>query len=103
MSVILPERVDPQTLNLHDFEFEVVCEIAALRPEHPAFPKCKGDPARWVGWRANCCPTSPRYRLLCDFCKQTYQNWFAKGAFVYCGDCLQECEFLAYTPLGGKS
>lgn len=86
-------------------EFDIECDIAVARRVDPGgFPVCNGDPARWVGWRPNCCPDSPRYRLLCDKCKRTYQNWAAKNAFVYCGTCGSYTGgFLAYTPLEGKS
>jgi hypothetical protein len=105
MTVQLPERVDPETLSIEDLDFEVVCEIASLRSEgETQFPPCRGDAARWVAWRANCCPGSPRYRLLCDYCKSVYQAWMAKQAYLWCGVCGAETGgFISFTPLEGKS
>lgn len=105
MSVLSPERIDPEVeaMTFTNAEFDIVCDIASLSLEDPRFPKCKGDPARWVGWRSNCCPNSPRYRLLCNACKKVYQAWAARDAHVTCGICGQESEFVAFTPLEGKS
>lgn len=88
-----------------DFEFETPCEI----PERAAkagggTPRCPGRPARWVGWRVNCCPESPNYILLCDECKKVYQAWLAQGAQITCIECLTEnAGFIAYTSLNKQS
>lgn len=105
MTVQLPERVEPDTINLENFEFEVVCDIATARAhgDGTGFPPCKGEPARWVAWREAKCGHGPRYRLICDFCKQYHQNQIARGTFFYCGQCGQEAgPYVAFTPLKGK-
>lgn len=102
----LDQAVTP-AIELSEFEeIDIACDIYALRQKHEAagYPPCKGDPARWVAWRANCCPEGPRYRLVCDHCKRVYQNWMAKWARIVCVHCHQEtggyCDF---TPLRGRS
>lgn len=106
MSVQSPERVDPDVMTFESEEFDIECDIAvARRGGFPGgFPVCNGDPARWVAWRPNCCPGSPKYRLICDKCKTTYQNWIAHNAYMYCGTCMSQTGgFIAFTPLKGKS
>lgn len=101
MSVIAPEHVESTEL-FESFEFEIICDIAEKRQVSPEWPACKGDAARWVAWRPNCCPDSPRYRLICDRCKSIYQAWAAKQAFIYCGYCGNETQgFVSFTPLKG--
>lgn len=107
MSVQPLERTDADldTSIFEDAEFEIVCDIAQLQEDHGGrMPVCKGDPAVWVAWRANCCPTSPRYRLICDSCKKVYQAWTAHNASISCVTCGKETGgFLSYTPLKGES
>lgn len=104
MSAISPERVEPETLEFESVEFDIVCDISSLRNVSPDFPRCQGGAARWVAWRPNCCPESPRYRLVCDDCKKVYQAWQAKNAYIYCGYCGEDTGgFISFTPLKGAS
>ena len=101
------EKVVPDidTLGDLDFDMEVACEVPA-RAEAVGHgtPQCLGDPAIWVAWRGNCCPQSPRYMLICDHCKQVYNNWLAKFAMITCGDCHAETGgFITNTPLNRQS
>lgn len=88
-----------------DFDIELPCEVAARRQvAQGGMPECLGEPAAWVGWRANCCPTSPRYLLLCDRCATTYRNWIARGAAITCADCGTETGgFLRIEPLNRRA
>ena len=76
---------------------------------HPG--SCPAEPVRiptarrirpwWVAWRPNCCTAGPRYHLVCDYCKTTYQRWQAKQAVIVCIYCGEETGgFAAFTPLG---
>lgn len=107
MTTLMPERVVPDTDRriVEDLEFAIPCEVPNLRVQFPGeAPVCPGDPAKWVAWRANCCPESPRYRLLCDSCKNVYQNWEARRARILCVSCHKETGgFIAYTPLDGNA
>ena len=50
---------DLERLEHLDFDFEVACEVPERRRQiKGGMPMCDGNPAEWVGWRANCCPTS---------------------------------------------
>ena len=84
--------------------WDIPCDIPARTRAHniPGYPKCKGESARWVAWRANCCPGSPRYLLVCDFCKDVYQRWIARDAYIACGDCGEYTGgFVKFTELWG--
>ena len=99
--------VEPtEQLSLFEMEeFEIPCDVSKMRVRD-GYPPCKGDPAKWVAWRPHRCPGWPHYRLLCDFCKTTYQNWMARQARIICGGCRVETGgFASFTPLdkGGKS
>ena len=103
MTVVTP---DSETISLEDldFDFVVACEIPARRAATGGFPMCDADPAEWVGWRAACCPQSPRYLLMCSRCKETYQMWQAMKACIVCADCGAETGGpISYTPLNKKS
>ena len=71
-----------------DGDWEIACEVPARAEQiGKGTPRCLGDPAKWVGWRANCCPESPKYLLICDVCKNVYEQWIAANAYLTCGDC----------------
>lgn len=84
-----------------DGEWEIACEVPARAAAiGRGTPKCLGDPAKWVAWRVNCCPESPKYLLICDICKNTYEAWLAGNAYITCGDCgKQTGGFISYTEL----
>lgn len=106
MTAISPERTESGTepFTFEDAEFDIICDISKMNGVDPKFPTCHGDPARWVAWRANCCPESPRYRLVCDHCKKVYQAWMAKQAHITCAHCGRETGgFISFTPLKGRS
>lgn len=89
---------------LEDMEFEIECEIASLRIQHPQMPMCQGDPAEWIAWRAKCCDASPRYRLVCTHCKRVYQTWVAMQAYITCAVCNEYTGgFIHFTELKKKS
>ena len=92
---------DVDTIEHLDAEWDVACEVQARAAAiGGGTPRCLGDPAQWVAWRANCCPESPRYMLICDVCKNVYDAWIAANAFITCGDCgTQTGGFVAYTEL----
>jgi hypothetical protein len=92
---------DQDLLNDLDESWEIICEIPELiRQNGSGFPCCAGDPAKWVAWRANCCEASPRYLLVCDFCKGVYQRWAAMQASVVCAWCKSEVGgFVRFTEL----
>jgi hypothetical protein len=96
---------DPYTLEHLDFDYEAACEIPErARQIKGGTPMCNGNPAEWVGWRANCCPTSPRYLLICSPCKRVYQAWIATAGYITCGDCGAETGgFISFTELNRKS
>lgn len=105
MSVATPETEvasDDLLLDNLDADWEIVCDIPALiRANGAGFPYCQENPARWVAWRPNCCTAGPRYHLVCDLCKTTYQRWQAKNAVIVCTYCGAETGgFAAFTPLG---
>lgn len=102
MAVATPDSTT-ETFVLEDAEFDIACDISGLRVRS-GYPPCKGDPARWVAWRPNCCAAGPRYRLICDYCKTVYQNWIAKQAYIVCNSCGRENGgYHTFTPLKGKS
>lgn len=108
MTSLAPERevVDPQidTSLLEGMDFEIACDILTLGASDPRYPRCQGDPAQWVAWRAGCCGQGPRFRLLCDHCKKVYQNWLAHHACITCPYCHKETGgYVQFTPLGKKS
>lgn len=89
-----------------DFDIELPCEVPqrAQTGKPGGTPKCDGRPARWIGWRPNCCPESPRYVLLCDECKRIYQAWQAANPVMFCADCgVDNGGFIRYTELNRKS
>ena len=97
---------DVMTLDLPDMDWEIICDIYALRYQHEGtgYPPCQGDPANWVALRANCCAQSPCSRLVCDFCKSIYQKWVARQASIVCSSCKQETGgFLEFLPLNKRS
>lgn len=101
MTSMVPEIQDPDLdlESLADHEFDIICDVHKMVGLGDVSP-CKGDPAKWIGWRVNCCPQSPTYRLLCVFCKRTYQNWQAQGRFITCVHCGTETGgYISYTPL----
>lgn len=107
MTTQAPEReqVDPGYNEdyFEQFEFDVACDIGGLRINDSAYPPCKGDPARWVAWRPNCCGKGPQYRVVCDFCKKVYQRWQAHQAHISCPYCNTDTGgFVSFTPLKGK-
>lgn len=100
MTAMSPEQVIPETVDLTSHEFEVICDIAGLMAPGKGFPACKGDPARWVGWKNHEC--SPKYRLLCSHCKDVYRKWQAFDAAITCSSCGEMAGgFATYTPLKG--
>lgn len=102
MSVAHPEVETPvDWLADLDEEWEIPCDIYSLRIDDPDYPRCKGEPARWIGWRPTaCCGKSPRYRLVCNFCKKVYQRWAAMQAYIACPVCGQDIEgFCEFVPL----
>lgn len=95
---------DIEAFNLEKFDFEIQCDIFRLKVSHKGMAPCLGDPARWIAWRANCCPESPRYRLVCDHCKRVYQKWVAMQAVITCTHCGAETGgFLTFTELKKQS
>jgi hypothetical protein len=106
MSVMAGIELDSDVERLEhlDFDIESACEVPARAAAiGGGTPKCPGGPARWVAWRDICCPASPRYLLMCDECKRTYQAWMALAGFVTCGDCGAEGTYHTYTKLNRKS
>lgn len=108
MSVSTPEaEVVHETTSLSDLDFdiELPCEVPQRRAVGGGgTPHCGGAPARWVAWRVSCCPESPRYVLLCDYCKRSYQMWMLMGAAIYCADCSMETGgFVSFTELNRKA
>lgn len=100
MTAAIPEI---ETFAFEDAEFEIACEIAVFRAEGHSVPSCKGDPAVWVAWRAGCCDASPRFRLICDYCRQCYVRWQRLGAHISCPWCRKETGgYCAYTPLNKR-
>lgn len=95
---------DLERLTHLDFEFEAECEVPARSAQiGGGMPKCPGRPASWVAWKDSCCTATPRYLLMCDQCKSTYQAWMATAAFINCGDCGQESGYVLFTPLNTKA
>lgn len=87
-----------------DFEFEAECEVPARsRQIKGGMPKCPGRPATWVAWKDSCCNAAPRYLLMCDECKRTYQAWMAAAGYITCGDCGRESGYVLYTELNKKA
>lgn len=105
MSTSAPERLVTESTDLfEDHEFDIICDIYALGGRAKSYPPCPGDKAEWVAWRANCCPQSPRYRLICTDCKRVYQGWQANNGHISCADCGYETGgFISFTPLRGKA
>lgn len=96
--------LDLERLENLDFHIEEPCEVPGrARVAGGGTPKCPGRPAVWVGWRENCCPQSPRYLLLCDECKRTYQAWMVRGGYITCANCQAEGGFVTFTELNRKS
>lgn len=88
------------TFDVEDMDWEIPCDIGKLGLGVPGYPMCMGEPAQWIGLRANCCPQGPRYRLVCDHCKSVYQRWQARQASIVCGICGAETGgFLDFVPL----
>lgn len=99
-------RIEPDhgLFPLSEQDVEIPCDISKLRLMTDGFPYCNGGPARWIAWRPNCCPESPKFRLVCDECRKKYLAWQAKQAYIYCGYCSKETGgFLDFSPLRGKS
>ena len=99
-------RADDELLKDLEDEWDIPCDMPKISAgsHGKGWPKCLGESARWVAWRANCCPESPRYYLLCDKCKTTFQWWIAKQAALVCGWCGEPTGGpLTFTPLEGKS
>jgi hypothetical protein len=50
MTTASPERVlpDVEPVTFTEFEFDVVCDISALKHDGLGWPQCQGEPARWV-------------------------------------------------------
>jgi hypothetical protein len=105
MSIASPEQevVDPSvdTFLSEQMDFEIICDIQALHLANPGYPPCKGDAAKWVAWRTTgCCGQGPAFRLVCDFCKKSYQNWMARQAFISCPNCGADTGgYARFTPL----
>lgn len=103
---VVPPEVDVDTSVLENMEFEIACDVSKLRAQLEAagLPPCKDEPAQWIGLRPNCCASSPRYRLLCDFCRKVYLNWQAKQAAISCPHCgTVTGGFLDFIPLHKKA
>lgn len=78
---------DREVLGELDSEWEIPCDIPQRNQLSPGgWPPCKGDPARWVAREVCDCrpPAKPRYTLLCDHCKNTYEDWFRQGLTLSC-------------------
>lgn len=102
MSAAAPERVEPETISLEQYEFDVCCDMATLCKEDSGYPQCPGNPAKWVAWRQRACGHGPAYRLICDDCRKHYLIGAARGAWYECRVCGRETgPFIAYTPLKG--
>lgn len=81
-----------------DREWEIACEVPQRLAGTP-WSDPHDTPATWVMWRANCCPQSPRYLLVCDKDKDIYQNIISRQGYISCVDCNAECDILSFTPL----
>lgn len=86
--MVQPATPDLDAIEDLDFEFEENCEIPAFAAASPGgWPDCPGRKAEWIGWRDCLCGNGPRYALLCDPCKEFYQQVKAEGAKVRCTYC----------------
>ena len=106
MSTMSPEIVHPDIdsdfSELEDQDWDIPCDIPKIRTG-AGWPDCGGQPAQWVAWRPNCCAAGPRYLLVCDHCKNTYQRWAAQYAEIVCGWCgTVTGGTLAYIPLNKR-
>lgn len=84
-----------------DEAWEIPCDIPRITAQTgKGFPRCHGARAEWVAYRGNCCPQSPRYYLLCNSCKDTFQKWSAHRAALACGWCGEPTDGpLTFVPL----
>ena len=100
MSLTADPEVEIPTDSLEAFEFEIICDIYALQQGDNGYPKCFGDPARWIAWRKFPCQCPPAFRLMCNRCKEIYQSWMREQGHITCSVCDQETGgYSRFTPL----